>query len=113
RLAQIAPEQFGLLNAITTPSRPARRARNARGAIAGFNCHDHREASVSARDSRGVESNVKPQADASERLKLLRTMLLVRGLETAWGDAYLNEEIGGIPPSLSTGQEAVSVGACA
>jgi len=43
---------------------------------------------------------------------MLRKMLMVRHLENAWGDAYLNEEIGGIPPALSTGQEAVSVGAC-
>jgi len=53
------------------------------------------------------------QADDAMKLGLLRTMLLIRKLETAWGDAYFNEEIGGIPPSLSTGQEAVSAGACA
>jgi len=40
-------------------------------------------------------------------------MLLIRRFETAWGEAYAREEIGGIPPALSTGQEAVSVGACA
>jgi pyruvate dehydrogenase E1 component alpha subunit len=40
-------------------------------------------------------------------------MLLVRRFEDAWGEAYLAEEIEGIPPALSTGQEAVSVGACA
>jgi len=51
--------------------------------------------------------------DADEGLSLLRTMMLIRGLENAWADAYFAEEIGGIPPSLSTGQEAVSVGACA
>lgn len=45
-------------------------------------------------------------------LDLLRTMMLIRRVEQAWGDAYLNEEIGGIPPSLGTGQEAVSAGAC-
>jgi TPP-dependent pyruvate/acetoin dehydrogenase alpha subunit len=44
--------------------------------------------------------------------EMLRKMLMIRHLENAWGDAYLNEEIGGIPPALSTGQEAVSVGAC-
>ena len=44
---------------------------------------------------------------------LLRTMLLIRALENAWAEAYFREEIGGIPPSLSTGQEAVSAGACA
>lgn len=46
------------------------------------------------------------------KLEMMRKMLLIRHLEKAWGDAYLNEEIDGIPPSLSTGQEAVSVGAC-
>jgi TPP-dependent pyruvate/acetoin dehydrogenase alpha subunit len=46
-------------------------------------------------------------------LGLLRTMLLTRRLETAWAEAYFREEIGGIPPALSTGQEAVSAGACA
>lgn len=50
---------------------------------------------------------------ASERRELLRQMLLVRHFEDAWGEAYLADEIEGIPPSLSTGQEAVSVGACA
>jgi len=45
-------------------------------------------------------------------LELLRTMLLIRRLEAAWADAYLREEIGGIPPALSTGQEAVAAGAC-
>jgi len=47
------------------------------------------------------------------RLRLLRTMLLIRKLEAAWGEAYAREEIGGIPPALSTGQEAVAAGACA
>ena len=46
------------------------------------------------------------------KLGLLRTMLLIRRLEAAWGDAYAREEIGGIPPALSTGQEAVAAGAC-
>jgi TPP-dependent pyruvate/acetoin dehydrogenase alpha subunit len=50
---------------------------------------------------------------AEETLGLLRTMLLIRRLETAWAEAYFREEIGGIPPALSTGQEAVSAGACA
>lgn len=44
---------------------------------------------------------------------MLRTMLLIRRFEDAWGRAYLDEEIEGIPPALGTGQEAVSVGACA
>ncbi len=47
------------------------------------------------------------------KVDLLRTMLLIRRLEAAWADAYLREEIGGIPPALSTGQEAVAAGACA
>lgn len=44
---------------------------------------------------------------------MMRTMLGIRRLEQAWADAYFAEEIGGIPPSLSTGQEAVATGACA
>lgn len=54
-----------------------------------------------------------PDSACDLQRSLLRTMLLIRKLEAAWGEAYLNEEIGGIPPSLSTGQEAVSAGACA
>jgi acetoin:2,6-dichlorophenolindophenol oxidoreductase subunit alpha len=50
--------------------------------------------------------------DNGMKLEMLRRMLLIRNLEKAWGDAYLNGEIEGIPPALSTGQEAVSVGAC-
>lgn len=50
--------------------------------------------------------------DNHKKLEMLRKMLLIRNLEKAWGDAYLNGEIEGIPPALSTGQEAVSVGAC-
>lgn len=57
------------------------------------------------------QSNEK--ADAALKRDLMRTMLLTRRLEQAWADAYFAEEIGGIPPSLSTGQEAVSAGACA
>ena len=51
--------------------------------------------------------------DATVKLGLLRTMLLIRRLETAWGEAYARDEVGGIPPALSTGQEAVAAGACA
>lgn len=50
---------------------------------------------------------------AAAQRDMMRTMLLIRAVEKAWGDAYLNEEITGIPPSLSTGQEAIAVGACA
>jgi TPP-dependent pyruvate/acetoin dehydrogenase alpha subunit len=50
--------------------------------------------------------------DKNIKLEMMRKMLMIRHLENAWGDAYLNEEIDGIPPALSTGQEAVSVGAC-
>ncbi|MCL4767430.1 MAG: thiamine pyrophosphate-dependent dehydrogenase E1 component subunit alpha [Hyphomicrobiaceae bacterium] len=60
-------------------------------------------------DSRGAATGI----DAGAMIGLLRTMLLIRGVDAAWGEAYLNEEIGGIPPALSTGQEAVSAGACA
>lgn len=51
--------------------------------------------------------------DAAMKLGLLRTMLLIRRLEEAWAQAYFREEIGGIPPALSTGEEAVAAGACA
>jgi pyruvate dehydrogenase E1 component alpha subunit len=51
--------------------------------------------------------------DTAEPRGLMRTMLLIRAVETAWGNAYLTEEISGIPPSLSTGQEAIAAGACA
>ncbi|MBI4256165.1 MAG: thiamine pyrophosphate-dependent dehydrogenase E1 component subunit alpha [Candidatus Rokubacteria bacterium] len=51
--------------------------------------------------------------DATTKLGLLRTMLMIRRLEAAWGEAYAREEIDGIPPALATGQEAVSAGACA
>jgi acetoin:2,6-dichlorophenolindophenol oxidoreductase subunit alpha len=50
--------------------------------------------------------------DNTMKLEILRKMFLIRNLEKAWGDAYLHGEIEGIPPALSTGQEAVSVGAC-
>ncbi len=54
-----------------------------------------------------------PAPDAAARRRLMRTMLLIRAVEQAWGDAYLNEEIDGLPPALSTGQEAIAAGACA
>lgn len=50
---------------------------------------------------------------AAAQRNMMRTMLLIRAVEKAWGDAYLTEEITGIPPSLSTGQEAVATGSCA
>jgi len=46
------------------------------------------------------------------QLEMMQKMLMIRRLENAWGEAYLSGEIDGIPPALSTGQEAVSVGAC-
>ena len=48
---------------------------------------------------------------AAEKREMLATMLRIRRLEAAWGDAYLEGEVEGIPPSLSTGQEAIYVGA--
>jgi pyruvate dehydrogenase E1 component alpha subunit len=51
--------------------------------------------------------------ERAARRELMRTMMRIRAVEKAWGEAYLNEEIGGLPPSLSTGQEAVATGACA
>lgn len=50
--------------------------------------------------------------DQKTKIEMLRRMLLIRHLENKWGEAYENREIDGIPPSLSTGQEAVSVGTC-
>ncbi|MGD0353666.1 MAG: thiamine pyrophosphate-dependent dehydrogenase E1 component subunit alpha [Dehalococcoidia bacterium] len=50
--------------------------------------------------------------DRKTKIEMLRRMLLIRHLENKWGEAYQRQEIDGIPPSLSTGQEAVSVGAC-
>lgn len=61
----------------------------------------------------GETSRASAARDAALKRDLLRTMLRIRRLEQAWGEAYFAEEIGGIPPSLSTGQEAVSAGACA
>lgn len=50
---------------------------------------------------------------AAAQRNMMRTMLLIRAVERAWGNAYLTEEITGIPPSLSTGQEAIATGSCA
>ncbi len=50
--------------------------------------------------------------DQKTKIEMLRRMLLIRHLEYKWGEAYGNREIDGIPPSLGTGQEAVSVGTC-
>jgi len=58
-----------------------------------------------------VEGNRTTEVE--ERRSFLRTMMLIRALENAWAQAYFDEEIAGIPPSLSTGQEAISAGACA
>ena len=50
--------------------------------------------------------------DQKTKIEMLRRMLLIRHLEYKWAEAYENREINGIPPSIGTGQEAVSVGAC-
>jgi TPP-dependent pyruvate/acetoin dehydrogenase alpha subunit len=50
--------------------------------------------------------------DKKTKIEMLRKMLLIRHLEYKWGEAYENREIDGLPPSLGTGQEAVSVGTC-
>lgn len=60
-----------------------------------------------------MRESVRASTGDATSLALLRTMLLIRRLEAAWGEAYLHDEIGGIPPALSTGQEAVAAGACA
>jgi pyruvate dehydrogenase E1 component alpha subunit len=56
-----------------------------------------------------------PRADLDDdtRREMLRTMLLIRRLEEAWGDAWREERVPGIVPALSTGQEAVATGAVA
>lgn len=50
--------------------------------------------------------------DPRIKVEMLRRMLLIRHLENKWGELYSGHEIDGIPPSIGTGQEAVSVGAC-
>lgn len=60
-----------------------------------------------------MSTSTEPAHDATDRRELMRTMLRIRAVEKAWGAAYLGEEITGIPPALSTGQEAVAAGACA
>ena len=50
--------------------------------------------------------------DQKTKIEMLRRMLLIRHLEYKWAEAYENREIDGIPPSIGTGQEAVSVGTC-
>lgn len=50
--------------------------------------------------------------DPRMKVEMLRRMIVIRHLEDKWGEAYARREIDGLPPSLSTGQEAVSVGAC-
>ncbi|MFB6310794.1 MAG: thiamine pyrophosphate-dependent dehydrogenase E1 component subunit alpha [Salinirussus sp.] len=49
----------------------------------------------------------------ADRREMLYTMLLIRRLEEAWGEAWHDEQIAGIVPALSTGQEAVATGAVA
>lgn len=60
-----------------------------------------------------MNTTSSPPSDGTVPVELMRTMLRIRAVEKAWGDAYLAEEITGIPPSLSTGQEAIAAGACA
>ena len=52
------------------------------------------------------------EMNAKRKIEMLRKMMLIRHLEYKWGDAYKSHDIDGIPPCLSTGQEAISVGAC-
>lgn len=60
-----------------------------------------------------MNAKSEPLSDAAAMRELMRTMLRIRAVENAWGEAYRLEEITGIPPSLSTGQEAIAAGACA
>ena len=63
----------------------------------------------------GLLTAIDPSGDLDpeERREVMRTLLRIREVDRAWGDAYLEEEVEGIPPALSTGQEAVSAGVCA
>jgi TPP-dependent pyruvate/acetoin dehydrogenase alpha subunit len=61
---------------------------------------------------RSTISFIEIYMDQKTKIEMLRRMLLIRHLEYKWGEVYENREIDGIPPSLGTGQEAVSVGAC-
>src|SRR5690606_32345901 len=65
------------------------------------------------RENPVMNTTSSPPSDGSAPVELMRTMLRIRAVEKAWGVAYLAEEITGIPPSLSTGQEAIAAGACA
>ena len=66
-------------------------------------------------DWAGLLSAIDPDSDpdGDDMRALMRTMLLIRRVDRAWGDAFLDEEVDGIPPALSTGQEAIATGACA
>lgn len=46
------------------------------------------------------------------KIEMLRRMMLARLLDDNWGKSYQAHEMDGIPPSLGTGQEAVSIGTC-
>jgi len=50
--------------------------------------------------------------EAGLKVEMVRKMMLVRHFENKWGECYMREETGGLPPSIGTGQEAISVGAC-
>lgn len=63
--------------------------------------------------SEATPSKNANEVDAALEVELLRTMIRIRKVENAWAAAYLADEVGGLPPSISTGQEAVSAGACA
>jgi TPP-dependent pyruvate/acetoin dehydrogenase alpha subunit len=65
-------------------------------------------------DPRLVTDGGAPAELSDEDLReMLRTMLLTRKLEIAWGDAWREERVEGIVPALSTGQESIATGAVA
>jgi TPP-dependent pyruvate/acetoin dehydrogenase alpha subunit len=64
-------------------------------------------------DSSAAAAAAGAPATPAWQRQLLLTMMRIRAIEKAWGEAYTNDEITGIPPSLSTGQEAIATGACA
>lgn len=71
-------------------------------------CHNISHASEVLLADGGTEAAT---LSASDKRGMLETMLRIRRLEQAWGDAYLDGAVEGLPPSLSTGQEAIYVGA--
>ena len=82
----------------TNPDRP-----NTRPATSGG------EAATSG--ERILTDGGEPELRDDDLREMMRTMLLIRKLERAWGEAWEEERVDGIVPALSTGQEAIPTGA--